>query len=81
MKIITSVPKRRYEYDIMFYTGLLVFFLSNVYFGWNETAKSGAERVFDVIWVSLMIIGGFSMMARSIAVEVFSDMEITVKSD
>jgi len=45
----------KYE-KIMFIIGVLVFFLSNTYFGWNKTAQSNAERLFDVIWFCLVFI-------------------------
>lgn len=45
---IKKQVKKDYYYLVVLIIGWLVFFLSNIYFGWNKTAQSGAERVFDI---------------------------------
>ena len=42
--------------------GLLVFLLSNTYFGWNKEAQSGAEKVCDFIWSTSLFGGAFWWM-------------------
>lgn len=80
MKLIhTAKMKKRSEYLILFVSGILVFVLSNIYFGWNETAQSGAERVFDFIWHVLVVLGGFGVAVRSLIEEAFLDTEHDIK--
>lgn len=78
-KITASVPKTDNSYWYMVGTGALLFFLSNTYYGWNETAQSGGERVWDIIWNSLIIFGFFGVIARSVAVEVFEQMSMQLE--
>ncbi|NTW30642.1 MAG: hypothetical protein HGA33_05155 [Candidatus Moranbacteria bacterium] len=80
MKItITAKMKKREEYKIMFWLGVLIFVLSNTYFGWNTTAQSGAERVCDFIWQGLTFLGVVSMTVRSLIVEAFRDTSYDAK--
>ena len=41
---------KNYYYKGVMIFGILVFVLSNIYFGWNKEAQSGAEKVCDFIW-------------------------------
>lgn len=79
MKIKTSIPREDYSYRWIFWIGVAVFFLSNAYFGWNETAQSGAERFWDVVWIMLGFVGGLGMFVREIVVGVFKEMEIEIE--
>ena len=54
---IKIVEVKFYKYLTLF--GLVVFVLSNAYFGWNKTAQSGAERFWDIIWGVTLIPGIF----------------------
>jgi len=46
-------------YRTLLFFGMAVFLLSNVYFGWNKTAQSNAEKLFDFIWQVSLFIGSF----------------------
>lgn len=71
---IESKLPRRHEYTVMFWVGVLIFILSNQYFGWNRGAESGAEGVFDFIWFALIFLGGFGMIVRSLIEEAHQDL-------
>lgn len=74
MKItIKSKLPYRPEYMVILLIGFTVHILSNAYFGWNETAQSGAERVWDYIWMGLVSFGGFGVCVRSLIEEVHND--------
>ena len=62
-KVILSVVKNN-NHKWVFAIGVVFFFLSNVYFGWNTTAQSGAERVCDNIWQILVFLGAFQWMVH-----------------
>lgn len=67
MKIVLKVTLNsvnRYLYSFLF--GILIFILSNQYFGWNRTAQSGAEKVWDFIWQALVLYGGFGLAVAMI---------------
>lgn len=72
---IRTILLERIEYAIGFWLGVALFLLSNAYFGWNTTAQSGAERVCDFIWVSLVLTCGIQQIARNIVEEAFSDVK------
>lgn len=78
---ITSSIKKRNEYTAIFWFGILVFIFSNTYFGWNKTAQSGWESVWDLIWITLVMIGGISMIARSLIEEAHRDIEYSIELD
>ena len=74
----SSISKRQ-EYAAIFWIGVLVFILSNTYFGWNTHAQSGAERVCDLIWQALGFVGGISMLIRSLIEEAHQDLVYKVE--
>lgn len=72
MKIVLRVTLNsvnKYLYSFLF--GSLIFILSNQYFGWNRTAQSGAEKVWDFIWQVLVLYGGFGLSVGLIIKEYF----------
>lgn len=77
--VIESKMKKRHEYTLMLWIGIIVFIVSNQYFGWNKTAQSGAERVWDLIWQILVIFGGFGVAVRSLIEEAFKDTNHSIK--
>lgn len=88
--IIESRLKKRHDYAIMFWTGVLLFVITNQYFGWNKTAQSEAEKVFGLISLplvlhlislALVLLGWFGMLARSFIEEVFEDTTHSIKEN
>lgn len=51
------------KYNIIFWLGVAVFVLENTYFGWNVTAQSGWERVWDAVTTFLLFIGAVGGVA------------------
>lgn len=54
-------------YKLAFGIGAVIFLVSNVYFGWNTTAQSGAERVFDLLAGGFLYYGFIGMVAHQAA--------------
>lgn len=63
--------KDNFNRNLMLF-GVIVFFLSNAYFGWNKNSQSGLESMFDVIWVSCTFGGGFWFGVEKIVEEILS---------
>jgi hypothetical protein len=63
-------------YRLTFLTGVIVFVIQNIYFGWNETAQSGMERVLDAVSWGLMVYGGFSAWMASVTEEVIKNNDV-----
>lgn len=53
-------------YNCIFWAGLAIWILENVYFGWNATAQSGLERLTDFVSNVAMYVG----VVGSIAIDV-----------
>ena len=56
-------------YRLILSLGLILWILETAYFGWNMTAQSGAERVFDIITSIAVLVGGVGSLAISVTEE------------
>jgi hypothetical protein len=63
-------------YRITFLAGVLVYLVQNIYFGWNDTAQSGAERVLDTVSWGLIVYGGLSAWMASVTEEVIRNKDV-----
>ena len=78
MKIII---KQDNTYRNLLIIGVIVFILSNTYFGWNKTAQSGSERVCDWIWQTFTTIGLIGMSLRQMVINILCDLRIREKRE
>ena len=62
------------SYDHIFWAGLILWLLETAYFGWNETAQSGAERVLDIVSAGLVLYGVVGIIARGAAEKVLNEI-------
>lgn len=48
VKVELEIPYLK-RYDLFFIGGVIFWIMQNIYFGWNATPQSGAERICDFI--------------------------------
>ena len=61
------------KYNKYFYAGFALWLLETAYFGFNATAQSGAERVFDMVSAAFMAFGMIGSIAQGAAKDWLSD--------
>lgn len=61
---------KNYFYDIVFFTGLAIWFGGTWYFGWNDKALTVGEKITDNLGTILMLYGAINSFVRGIKTEV-----------
>jgi len=61
---------KKYLYDLISVTGLIIWVGVNWYFGWNEEAASAGEKFIDSLAQALMLYGFFNSVVRGVKTEV-----------
>ena len=77
-KITTNITYRAPAYyGKVLLAGFFFWVMENVYFGWNATAQSGAERLADVISLGLVWYGLIGSIALNATKEVFKSLNLS----
>lgn len=67
--------KTRKKFNLILWTGVLIWVSENVYFGWNMVAQSNAERLADFVSNGLMFYGLIGSMVTSIVFGILEEIE------
>lgn len=68
-------------YRILFFAGIVLWFVETAYFGFNMTASGGVEHFLDGLFVAFMLLGAIGMMVVDAAKEVGNNINIGIKVD